>query len=266
MRIVALASFIGLVFATSANAQTASQIATTKPAETYSYFKRALQRAGAGLKEANLEKDLDSVTLTSCGDATYYIGDDGNPNSVLIKLANLAFDVLYLQAILPVAGYPKSVWEFELAEYERTNLAQIDRYDTGFSAERNEKGSPAKQRLAKKLNEYRKASNRRYKEIFAGQPGCGGGEVNVQIITTPPARRVEFINLVNYGLCSFYGHDPKGDCDFWRDYTPNYMVSGKYIIRVTWSKEKHPEYRNLDVDGLGLEPGQVYTFSIAPLR
>jgi hypothetical protein len=150
MRIVALASFIGLVFATSANGQTSSQIATTKPAETYSYFKRALQRQRAGMDEVNGQKKEESMGLSSCSDATDYIGYDGNPNSIVAKTANLAFDVVYLQATLQVAGYPKSVWEPELFEYERTNLAEIDRYNT-------QKESPAKQRLAKKIERIQKS-------------------------------------------------------------------------------------------------------------
>jgi hypothetical protein len=258
MRIVALASFIGLVFATSANGQTSSQIATTKPAETYSYFKRALQRQRAGMDEVNGQKNEESMGLSSCSDATDYIGYDGNPNSIVAKTANLAFDVVYLQATLQVAGYPKSVWEPELFEYERTNLAEIDRYNT-------QKESPAKQRLAKKLNEYRKASNGRYKEVFAGSTGCGGGEVTVKISAAPPAERVQYINVVKYDLCSFQGLDPKGPrCDLWVDYNPTAkdgaMMSGRYRIRATWSDKI--EYRDLDFDALHIELGGVFPFKI----
>jgi hypothetical protein len=110
MRLAVLTSIIVFALATSANGQTSSQFATAKPAETYSYFKRVLGNLGAGRYETDIRKDDGFMTLTSCANASEYIGYDGDENSVVEKTANLAYDVLYLQAALRFAAYPRDIW------------------------------------------------------------------------------------------------------------------------------------------------------------
>src|SRR5215471_11059682 len=102
MRIAVLISFVALALSTSANGQTSSQIAARNPAETYSYFKDMLERLRLG-PEAVAEGGP-NVYLFDCVDVWWYIGSDGHErgNSTLEKTADLAFEVLYMQAALQV--------------------------------------------------------------------------------------------------------------------------------------------------------------------
>src|SRR6266566_3325199 len=191
MRIAVVICFIALALSTSANGQTSSQIAAQKPAETYSYFKSMLERLGVGadaVAERGHQSD-GSVTLSDCVGVSWYIGRDGDENSILSKTANLAYDVLFMRTALQVAGYPKSLWEVELLAYESTNLMKIDRYAYDLSPEFGEH-NPLRNGLAKKLNEYNKSSNGRYRKVTPVHEGCGGGEVEVIIRTSPRAPRV----------------------------------------------------------------------------
>ncbi|MEA2894462.1 MAG: hypothetical protein QOJ84_77 [Bradyrhizobium sp.] len=263
MRVPILASFIVFALVTAAHGQTSRQLVTNKPAETYSYFKRALGNLNAGSAAANIRKEDNFVPLTSCNDSTDYVGYDRDENSILQKTANLAYDVLYMQAVLRVAGYPQNLWMPDLVEYERSNLAAIDQYDDGAGTE----GTPAKKRLAKKLNDYKKNSNGRYKDVIPQGEGCGAGEVRVTIRTTPSAQRVEYINVVKYNLCGIQGLDPKGpNCNLWLDYSADAsdgaQMSGKYKIRATWS-DGTTAFRDLDVDNLVEDRNGGYSFSIS---
>jgi hypothetical protein len=201
MRVPLFATFILLAVVSAAKGETSSQLAATKPAEAYSYFKRALARVRAGSEEAKLSKEDTFVPLTSCNDATDFIGYDGKQNSILEKTAQLAYDVLYLEAALKVAGYPESVWRPQLTEYERSNLAAIREFKMIIT----DKGSPAKQRLARKLNDYKKKSGGHYKDIIPQAEGCGAGEVDVKIRTIPSALRIEYINVIKYDLAALKG-------------------------------------------------------------
>src|SRR6266498_4560880 len=134
MRVSALSFFVCIGFAAPAYSQTATQYATSKPADTYSYFKRALQKVHAGREDARIRSDpLEKfVPLTSCNDASEFIGYDGKRSSSAEKLANLAYDVLYMQAVLRVAGHPTSSWRSDLDQYERDNSAGINQFRWGI--------------------------------------------------------------------------------------------------------------------------------------
>jgi hypothetical protein len=267
MRIAVLVSFTALALSTSAHAQTSSQIAARKPAETYSYLKRTLERLGVGadaVAERGHQSD-GSISLSDCVDVSWYIGDpaDGHGDSILQKTANLAYDLVYMQSALQAAGYPKSLWERDLSEYERINLEHIDSYRL-LSTEVN----PRRQRIVDKLTTYRNSVDRKPKTMSPSHEGCGGGEVEVIIRTAPRARRVQYINLVKYDLCGFQGLDPNGSlCDHWTDYGlesgQGAQMAGKYKLRITWS-DGSTDLRNLNVDDLppGRDVLDPKTFSI----
>ncbi len=252
MRLPALSFFVCIGFAAPAYSQTATQYATGKPADTYSYLKRALQEVHAGREDAEVRNDpLEKVVpLTACNEASEYIGYEGKRSSIVEKIANLAFDVLYMQAAMQVAGYPASIWSSDLDQYERDNLAGIRQFQWGVV----DKAPPAKRKLAKKLNDYKKSSKGRYKDVIPEAEGCGAGEVSVEIRTSPSAQRVQYINSIKYNLCVFQGLDPRGDsCNLWADYGAprgnGVLMSGNYKVRAIWS-DGTAAYRDLKVDDL----------------
>jgi hypothetical protein len=244
MRVAVVISIVVLALSTSAHGQTSSRIAAEKPADTYSYFKRTLARLKAGtdaVAKRATQSDK-SLSLRDCWGVWDYIGYD-DQNSITQKAADLAYDVLFMQAALETAGYPNVLWESDLAEYERTNLANISEYE--FLS-----GKPARERLAKKLNDYKKALNKNYKNVTPDGE-CGGGEVPIVIRTIPRAQRVQYINLIKYELCSFQGLEPTGPlCDRWVDYSDKGAeMAGKYKVFVTWS-DGSSALRDLNVDDL----------------
>ena len=244
MRVAVVISIVVLALSTPALGQTSSRIAAEKPADTYSYSKRTLARlkAGADAVAKRATQSDKSLSLTDCWGVGDYIGFDGQ-DSITQKIADLAYDVLFMQAALEVAGYPKVLWERDLAEYERANLANISEYGLLTT-------KPVRERLAEKLNDYKKASKSNYKNVVPDHEGCGGGEVPIIIRTIPRAQRVQDINLVRYELCSFQGLDPTGPlCDRWVDYSEGAGMSGKYKVIVTWS-DGHSALRDLNVDDL----------------
>jgi hypothetical protein len=269
MRIAVAVCFVALALSTSANGQTSSQIAAQDPVATYSYFKRTLERLGIGadaVAERGRQSD-GSVTLSDCVGASWYIGGEGGENSAVSKIANLAYDVLFMRTALQVAGYPQSLWDSEVLAYERANLREIDRYGYGLSPEFGEH-NPIRNGLVEKLNDYNRRSNRRYKTVTPAHEGCGGGEVEIIIRTSPRAQRVQYINRVKYDLCGFQGIDPNGSsCDHWVDYASQdgrgAEMSGKYKVRVTWS-DGTIAFRDLNVDDLprGQDLFDPRTFSI----
>jgi hypothetical protein len=273
MRVAAVISLIALALSTSANGQTSSQIATQNPIQTYTYFKRTFERLRVApeavaqwfIGVGGIVEDKDEVPLADCVRVWEYVGYDGYEadNSILENAASIAFDVLYMRQALLVAGYPASVWQNDLAEYERASLADIAIYESRLGEQNR-----AREDLAKKLNKYNKSMNGAHKKLTPARE-CGGGEVEVVIKTRPPARRVQYINLVKYELCSFQGLDPIGpECDRWVDYAalPSQQganMSGRYKVRVTWL-DGSSEFRDLNVDDLaqGREWSDPRVFSI----
>jgi hypothetical protein len=248
MRVAVVIWFVVLALSTSAEGQTSSQIAAGKPAETYLYFKLALARlrAGADAVAERATQPNGSLSLADCWGNGDYIGYD-HQDSITENAATLAYDVLFMQAALEAAGYPKALWERDLSEYEQAYLENISNYD-------GRDPNQLKTRLAAKLNDYKKTSNGNYKSVAPDHEGCGGGEVPIIIRTIPRAQRVQYINLIKYELCLFQNLEPTGPlCDRWVDYDiaakEGALMSGKYKIYVTWSDGSNTP-RDLNVDDL----------------
>lgn len=263
MRVFLVSAFALLALILPAASETASKDAEANPSKSYSFFKRELKKLGVSENDAEIRRRDSFVPLSSCSASSDYIGDDDNEDSILRKIADLAYEMVYLEAAMKVAGYPASLWKADLEDYEKTNLAAIKEYKYGIGSSEDK---PALQRLAKKLNEYKKASRHRYKDIILGAEGCGAGEIQVKIPTTPAAQRVQYINVVKYKLCTQTGHDPKGpDCDLWVDYSVDAkdgaMMSGKYKIRVTWS-DGTTTFRDLNVDDFPENNTGIYSYPI----
>jgi hypothetical protein len=253
MRAAVIILWTALALSTSANGQTSSRIAARSPAQTYSYFANTLRsvRASDSIRsraefEVRHRRAPEELPLTDCGGASWYIGYEGDDNSSLNKTADLAFDVLYMRATLEAAGYPKNIWTDALAEYERSNLANIRSYSMDHP-------SPAKKRLAQKLNGYKGPLRIKRIKVIAEAEGCGAGEVAIKIRTTPSARRVQYINSIKYQLCGRQGIDPQGSrCDAWADYPggeDGALMSGKNKVRAEWS-DGTSVIRDMNVDDL----------------
>jgi hypothetical protein len=184
-----------------------------------------------------------------------WIGFEGGQRSIVSRLAELAYDVLYMQSELEDGRYPASLWRPELQAYEEFNLGRIRSFhldhDDSPSAER---GTPEKRRLAATFNNYRiQNPQARLKRITAGtgEGRCGAGEVEIQIITRPQAWRVQYINSIKYDLCNSQGLDPRSDsCNHWADYgSRGALMAGRYKVRAIWA-DGETTYRNLNVDDL----------------
>lgn len=250
------------LLATPSWAQNSDSIAAANPTATYQFLKQAMIKAG-GPPGMDLKTSFSVATITDCDDATVLIGYDGSETSIIRRAAELAYDVLYMQAQIKHAGYPSSLWQPEIEAYEQQHLRNIRTFRLQHLAET---ASADKQALAAKLNNYRKQHPElRLRRIMAGAGGCGDGEVGVRLVTTPQAQRVEYINAIKYNLCASQGLDPKAAaCTHWVDYpggSDGANMSGRYVVRVTWS-DGTTTYRNLPVDSLIEDKNGGYTFAI----
>lgn len=257
MRFVFLTTLIFLGLASSAQAEKSSKLATAKSADTLAFYKDALRAAGVQ-EEADARKIDNFVPLTSCSTSYDYMGEEKDQDIVSKNLADLAFDLAYMEAVLRVAGYPKYLWEADLAKFQQSKLASLQDYDPS----QGERDS-IKVDLAKKLNSYKKTHRGKYKKVIPGQEGCGAGEIDVRIQTVPPAQRVQYINMIKYDLCTFQKIDPMGaDCDHWFDYgDKGAMMAGRYKVRATWS-DGTTVFRNLDADSLPEDKNGLHPFRI----
>ena len=156
---------------------------------------------------------------------------NGKEDSRYYGLADIAYDVLFEERTLQNSGYPEMVWRDALTEMERTSL---DRFkNTGDTS--NAIGFA---RLSRMLNDYRK----KHPELHlariepSANEGCGAGEVTVKIVTHPKARRIQYIQKLDYDICKVKGLDVYSQCDHWEDYGGGVgaMISGHVLVLVTW--------------------------------
>lgn len=257
MHFVFLASLIFLGLASSAEAEKSSKLATAKPVDTLAFYKGALRAAGVQ-DEADARKIDNFVPLTSCSTSYDYMGEEKDEDILSKNIPDLAYDLVYMEAVLRVAGYPKHLWQADLVKFQQSKLASLENYDPS----QGEK-DPIKVDLAKKLNDYKKTHGGKYKKIIPGQEGCGAGEIDVRIQTIPSAQRVQYINMIKYDLCVFQKIDPKGaDCDHWFDYGgKGALMAGRYKVRATWS-DGTTVFRDLDADSLPEDKNGLHPFRI----
>ncbi len=256
----------------SSVAQTSSKLVAAKPHESYEFVKRYTATAFAGeiqgWRDRSLQdaKEGSKVSLVPCTEASAILGGPEAKryyDETTVKLATLAYDVMFLEDTLRTIGYKDAVILPLVTNYETAALAHIKTYKGP--------GAPNsyKQQLVDKINGYQHTIlNEHLSEVTNEQMECGGAyAAQVQLLTTPIARRVQYINQLFYNICEFQHLDPtKSDCDHWTDYGGHVaLLAGRYKIRVVWA-DGTIVYRDLNVDDVAdrtqRDGETIYPFNI----
>jgi hypothetical protein len=237
---------LATIFSTELRAQSSTDLTVADPRKTYFSFKRSF---GALPKESIIGDEYDEIQLSSCVSASEALGTDtGKKFPFTRRLAELAFDVLYIEGVLNRGKYPRSLWANDLATYEEKQLKQ-------FIASRGQPSAddpdPAKVALAQKLNSYR-VTHKMLHRVSPKEEGCGDmmGPV-LRIQTVPDAKRIQYMVFHFAALCADQGLDFKNEeeCPYWIDYSAGLMLRGKYKFLVKWTTGP-PAYRDYDFDKL----------------
>ncbi|MBY5721045.1 hypothetical protein HFO33_31505 [Rhizobium leguminosarum] len=223
--------------------------ASTADKQFYILVKKVIQQRFlqdkelAGRPNAS-EKEDKLLHLDTCmfGNEALFGMEDGDDKT--FKLKELAFEVVNFSTALSSAGYPKDVWATPISQFEQKNLIAIsnDKESAMYFDHDSSKPLPLLTSLAKNATTYRKANpGRQLIKVTDKSPGCGAGEMTVTITTKPKAKRIQYINAVNFDICHLQGkkdYDTES-CKTWTDYSisknSGAQMAGNYKIVVTWA-------------------------------
>jgi hypothetical protein len=191
--------------------------------ETYPTFKRAFQAMfDKGEITVHVVREGGAVDLMDCSYGALYLGAGVSDRAV--ALANLAYEVVRLKALMARLGYPENVW--------RPYLLELERRPEGLSPGGGEHLEP----LSTALNRYRQSAPELPRVRIEG--GCGEGEVGIRIATQPRGGRVHLIPIFFYRLCEVQKIDPDDvrRCDHWREPVEGALldVAGDYFYQASW--------------------------------
>ena len=175
-------------------------------------------------------KPKESYDLVSCAPADPEISSRDN---LTTDIARLAAEIWSASGILDWIGYPKSLWETSLANYEKM---QLDRIAAGrrFSSDVE---SNAAEPLIKRLNEFGKRSKPRLAEV-AWDTACGGTGHELTLVTDPPKGKVRIWPALYHAFCSAQGvkADSVRECNQWIEIADGEadLFSGAYWFQASW--------------------------------
>jgi hypothetical protein len=151
--------------------------------------------------------------------------------------AYIADRVLTWQADLPRLGYPRTAWSAAVSRFEA--VASFGGRASGSKSSLtawNARIDSKRRSLQDVLAAYRRVHPHALWTSADGV-GCGGGEIEVKLITQPAATQVSIIPAFFYELCRVQKVDPNDTtrCAHWREVTgPIVEVSGNYRYVARW--------------------------------
>jgi len=223
--------------------QVSSRLEKEEPRSQYLLFKNTFERMFAqGVIKLEFIRDEGKVDLVDCtSGADYFDLGKRKVSARTLRLANVAYEIVHLRALLSSLHYPSKVWQPLLEEYEQEQLREAIQSSRSSESEALAKAGYVterfKQKLRDTLNRYRAASAPQLTPVMA-KGECGAGEVGVRIATVPGNGRALFIPVFFYELCKTQRIDPDDPvhCDRWREPADGmlFWVAGDYFYRATW--------------------------------
>ncbi|MEO6104618.1 MAG: hypothetical protein ABIP44_13410 [Pseudoxanthomonas sp.] len=211
---------------------------------------------------------LDLLECTSRG-SDYLDADlESTGNGAMSGMANIAYEVMRLQAILGAAGYPTETWQPLVSKYESDALEALAEAkptppvsDEAWSEYVPGLEDALHESLKESLNAYRATHAPSLPEISI-EAGCGAGDIGIHVATSPANGRSRFIPVFYYRLCRARGVDPDSEnaCDYWKEPADGVLfdVAGDYQYRVDWPDGSK---RQGKFSFTNLEDGQTVTIS-----
>jgi hypothetical protein len=247
---VILLAVLGLA-AGAAAAQTSKALLRSGDEEQYLTFKRTFQKmVDAGEIKISAEPYDGAVDLRDCSYGQMYLGSEmGESGSGRTdRLANLAYEIVRLKALMTRLGYPEPVWRPLLVEIEENGKERFNPHEPGHL-----------EKLDQALAAYRRRSAAALPRTIV-EGGCGEGEVGIRLVTQPRSGRVRLIPVFFFKLCEVQKIDPDDPrrCDHWREPAEGALldVVGDYFYQASWPDGAR---RNGKLSFTSLEDGQTVT-------
>lgn len=176
--------------------------------------------------------------IVNCLGGSAYTGIDYRQPSVTAAFADIAFEVVASRDEFQRLGFPASLWQASLTEYEQR---RVDRtVALGVQRQADPAVIELMAALVRRLNAYR-ATHPRLPTIVE-EGGCGAGEASVSIATAPVGAQVLVIPTFFYQLCKVEKQDPDNPnaCPRWREALEGKLqsVAGDYLYQAHWPDGK----------------------------
>jgi hypothetical protein len=212
-----------------ASAETSGELLRRDIRGQYQLMKRAAEQAVAA---PTGRVDQKSYDLENC--AGLHPGAQSK-DTLASAVALLASEVEVISKKLTWLGYPKSVWESALADYERAQLDHVVSKKTYDFSIPNRMKRP----LLRRLDEYRRSSKIKLPEVD-WDTACGGEMgIAIRLVTQPPRGKVQLLPGLFYRFCQLQGVQAESlrECDQWTEMSDGEeaMVLGAYWYKATWT-------------------------------
>ena len=216
----------------SAAGQSASDIAT------FAAIRASVRETIQGRGNFNLVQYQDKKYDLYLCHGSADLGMNYNPLSFA---AGVALHIEIYRTQLTRLGVPESIWNRHLAALERFGTSSIQRYPTQRSQTDwtedplDKEFRQLEENMANRIIAYGRGDPRLPQFTFEG--GCGAGEQEVRITTSPRGARVSYISLFQYRLCQARNVNPEdpAHCEGWISAVKVYEdMIGKYRYLATW--------------------------------
>lgn len=217
------AFFVFLVGCLSAMGQSSSDIAT------FAAIRASVRETIQGNRRFQLYRDT-KYDLYLCADPS----ELGMSASPLVPATMVAMHVEIYRAELARLRVPEYIWSRDLAALElfgARSVRNVDRSSEQFDRMLRQ----IEKSLANSLIAYGRSGAGLPQFQFEG--GCGAGEEEVRITSTPGGARVRYISLFQYKLCQARNINPEdpANCEGWISAVKLYEdMIGKYRYVAAW--------------------------------
>jgi hypothetical protein len=213
----------------SAFGQSSTALVKVNPRSQYDVLKAVAFSSNLGRPDPRHK----SLNIRLCGGEM----NPGATDGLTSELIDLAHQVYKATQYLTWTGYPQSLWQPLLSNYERAELSHI----VEGKKSGNDYDMPEVTILIQQLNDYRGKSGSSLPEIsWIGCGGPGGGLLKVK--TVPSRGEVWVIPVFFHTLCTKQQLNPddRDQCNHGEDYSDGDEIaglaglSGQYRYVVTW--------------------------------
>jgi hypothetical protein len=229
MRASFLLLAISIWIATSAVAEQSSTLVKNDIVGQYQMMKRTYEKEypSSSSSRPNRKEVYDLVDCIGADPALT------TKDKLTHDIAVLAAEIVDASRMLAWVGYPPSLWQTAINDYEK---GQLDRISSGkgFSADIEKR---AAQSLLKVLDAERTESKPPLAKV-AWETDCGGQGIEVKITTLPRGGTIRILPALYYSFCKAQGVNAETikECNRWDEIADGavLLLSGAYWFQANW--------------------------------
>lgn len=220
MRSLALLTLAASILTSiNAHAQSSTQRVKQDRHQQYSLIKRAFKETFP-YQPSSRPNIRETYDLSDCtGADPRVVGGE--------QIAILAAEISTVSDMLNWLGYPKSLWQDRLRDFEQQQLNRPNRNAVHAFANK----------LVVDLNNYRKTTGTRLAPV-QWDTECGGRGMPLKIVTSPKGGDVRLLPMFYYNVCRLQNIDPDNptQCDRWEELSDGEetLLQGVYRYMASW--------------------------------